>query len=146
MTDNKVVDLHANAGIKISGVKNYTEAEMEEMLGIWAMYTVSGRTPEHVSMEDLHAFGQRIVSIQQVTSLFNGLMYRERQLVERLIDDNAIKDIILRDKLNVTNEDFEKAEKVREQELAKFQEEMKTQIAKAQADLAKQKEEEGAGV
>lgn len=118
------------------------QAERETQLGIWSIYATSGRVPADVTMEDIEAIGNMDVKVKDVTGLINGIIHKERQIIEQLINDNGVKDIILRDVLGVTNEDYEKAIATREAEIKAFEEEMKAQWAMAQAELASKKDKE----
>ncbi len=124
------------------GKKTNKELGLEEALGIWAMYSATGRAPDDITLEELQAIGNKKTRVQDVTSLVNGLMFRERKLIESLIDDNAIKDIILQDKLGVTKEDYEKAKETRAKDLADFETQMQAEIAKAKIELASAKDKE----
>lgn len=118
---------------------------VEEAIGIWAMYSVTGRVPEDITLEDLSSIGNTPLTLQNATSLFNGLMYKERQLIESLIDDNAVKDIILGNKLELTESDYEEAKEIRANDLAEFQKDFEAQVALAQAELAIKKDLEHKG-
>ena len=122
--------------------KTNKELGLEEALGIWAMYSATGRVPADITLEELQAISHKKTRVQDVTSLVNGLMFRERKLIESLIDDNAIKDIILQDKLGITKEDYEKAKETRAKELADFETQMQAEIAKAKIELASEKDKE----
>lgn len=146
--DKKIVNIVNSTNVEGTTIQikqPKSREEVEALLGVWAMYTVTGRTPEHVTLEELESLGDSFITVRDATSLFNGLMHRERQLVERLIDDNAVKDIILRDKLNITESDYEEAMETREKELKAFEEQMKAEIAKAKIETLKAKDKE-AGV
>lgn len=125
--------------------KTEEELRKEELLGIWTVYVMSGQVPENVSLEDLQDMGNLDVKVKDVTSLINGALFKERKLIEQLIDDNGVKDIILRDKLGVTDKDFENAKAVRAQELADFVAELEAELATAKAEMAMEADKNAKG-
>ena len=120
----------------MSKVSETAKRSKEESIGIWSIFITSGRVPADVTPDELDAIGDMDIKVKDATSLINGILFKERQIIEQLITDNGVKDIILRDVLGVTDEDFNKAIETRELEIKAFEDEMKAQFALAQAELA----------
>lgn len=117
----------------------------EQLLGIYATYNAIGATPEGISLEDIIELGETQATVADVAGLINAMVSKDRQLIEKLIDDNGVQDIILRDNLNVTTEMVEDARQKRDAELAEYVKEMKAQWALAQAEAVAKRDKEARG-